>query len=180
MSKIGRKPVEIPEGVDVQINGTEVKVKGPHGELSFNFKPHVVIKKEDNLIKVEPVNKKDKQARAYWGLTRQLINNMVTGVTKGFEKKLVIEGIGYRAQVQNKKLIMQLGYSHPVEMEIPDDLKVEVEGTTVIKVWGIDKYKVGQYAALIREKRPPDPYKGKGIRYENEVLRLKPGKAGVK
>lgn len=179
MSRIGRRPVVIPEGVSVVLENNRITVKGPKGELSWSYDPtKVEIKIEDLQVKVIPLRKNLKVGRAYWGLARSLINNMVIGVSKGFEKKLVVEGVGYRANLQGNKLVLNIGYSRPVEMEIPSELIVSVKDN-VITVSGIDKYLVGQFAALIREKREPDAYKGKGIRYFDERLKLKVGKAGV-
>ena len=182
MSRIGKNPVVLPEGVDVTINNNTVIVKGPKGELKQEFKNLVTIEKKDGAIVVAPILKNEaieKNIMAYWGLTRKLIQNMVDGVLKGFERKLIIEGVGYKSQVQGSKLILTLGYSHPVEMAIPSDLKIEAKDNINIIVSGIDKYKVGQYAALIREKRKCEPYKGKGIKYENEYIKRKVGKTGV-
>jgi len=179
MSRIGRRPVELPEGVNAVLENNKIIVKGPKGELSWSYDPtKVEVKIEDSQIKVTPLRKDLKVVKSYWGLTRSLINNMVIGVSKGFEKKLVVEGVGYRANLQGNKLVLNLGYSKPVEMEIPAQLNVTVKDN-VITVAGIDKYLVGQFAALIREKRKPDAYKGKGIRYVDEQLKLKVGKAGV-
>ncbi len=179
MSRIGKKPVLIPEGVTANFSGNIIVVKGPKGELQFQIKDYIKITIEDNKIIVEPLDKNNKIQRAYWGLVRKQIDNLVVGVSKGFEKKLAIEGVGYKAQVQGNKLILTIGYSNPVELEIPKDLKVEVIDNVKITVSGIDRYKVGEYAALIRKQRVPEPYKGKGIRYENERIKLKVGKSGV-
>ncbi len=179
MSRIGCKPIILPDGVTAVLENNKIIVKGSKGELTHIFDINKVnIKIEDSQIKVEPVKKDLKEIRAYWGLTRNLINNMVIGVSQGFEKKLIVEGVGYRASVQGNKLILNIGYSNPVEMEIPSYLRVDVKDNT-ITVSGIDKYLVGQFAALIRDKRKPDAYKGKGIRYADEHLKLKVGKAGV-
>ncbi len=181
MSRIGKRPVIIPDGVTVTIENKKINVKGPKGELSFELKDFmkITLDESDKTIYVEPEKKNDKFQKSYWGMARKLIQNMVDGVSKGFEKKLIVEGVGYRAQVQGNKLVMNLGFSHPVEMDIPSDLKVTVTDNVNITVSGIDKYKVGQYAALIREKREPEPYKGKGIRYADEHIKLKVGKSGV-
>jgi len=177
MSRIGKKPIEIPNGVDVQITeGNLVKVKGPKGELSNTFHPELKIIKEDSVIKVERPND-ESFMRAIHGTTRALLANMIKGVTEGFTVELEIVGIGYRAAMKGKALELQLGYSHPVVYEPPEGIKIEVEGNTTIKVSGIDKQLVGQVAAEIREFRKPDPYKGKGIRYKDEQLKLKPGKS---
>ena len=172
MSRIGVKPVTIAEG-------NLVTVKGPKGTLTKKFDAAISIKQEENTITVErPTN--NKQHRSLHGLTRTLIDNMVIGVTNGFEKKLELVGVGYRAQKQGKKLVMNLGFSHPVEMEDPEGLTVEVPNQTELIVKGIDKQLVGNYAAKIRDWRKPEPYKGKGIRYAGEVVRRKEGKTGKK
>lgn len=177
MSRIGRKPIEIPNGVDVQISENNfVKVKGPKGELSNTFHPALKIEKKDNVIKIERPSD-ESFMRAIHGTTRALLANMVKGVTEGFTVELEIVGIGYRAAMKGKKLELQLGYSHPIEYEPPEGIQISVEGNNIIKVSGIDKQLVGQVAAEIREFRKPDPYKGKGIRYKGEQLKLKPGKS---
>ena len=180
MSRIGKMPIAIPAGVTVDIaENNKVTVKGPKGELSRVLVPEMSIKIENNEVVVERPNDV-KKMKALHGLTRSLINNMVIGVTKGYSKKLEINGVGYRAAKQGKKLTLSLGYSHPVEMEDPEGITTELEGQTVIIVSGIDKEKVGQYAAEIREKRKPEPYKGKGIKYSDETIRRKVGKTGKK
>lgn len=179
MSRIGRMPIEISGGVNVVIDGNNVKVKGPKGQLERNFHPDISIALEENkIIVTRPSDNKDH--RALHGLTRALLNNMVEGVTKGFEKKLELAGVGYRAAKQGNKLVLTVGYSHPVEMDPGNDLTIEVPAPTKITVAGIDKEKVGAFAADIRSVRPPEPYKGKGIKYEGERIRRKAGKAGVK
>ena len=180
MSRIGVKPITVPAGVEVTIaEGNLVTVKGPKGTLTKKFYAAISIKQEENTITVErPTN--NKQHRSLHGLTRTLIDNMVIGVTNGFEKKLELVGVGYRAQKQGKKLVMNLGFSHPVEMEDPEGLTVEVPNQTELIVKGIDKQLVGNYAAKIRDWRKPEPYKGKGIRYAGEVVRRKEGKTGKK
>ena len=179
MSRIGLKPIEIPAGVDVKVDGTTVTVKGPKGELTRNVHPNMAVAVEGNEVIVKRPND-EKANKSLHGLTRTLIHNMVLGVTEGFKKNLEVNGVGYRAQKQGKKLILSLGYSHPVEMEDPEGLEVVVDGQNKIIVKGIDKEKVGQYAAEIREKRAPEPYKGKGIKYADEVIRRKVGKTGKK
>ena len=170
MSRIGRLPVEIPAGVEVNIaENNVVTVKGPKGTLSENLPAEMDIKIEDNHVVVTRPNDL-KKMKSLHGLTRTLIANMVTGVTKGYEKVLEINGVGYRAQKQGKKLILSLGYSHPVEMEDPEGLESVLDGQNKITIKGIDKQKVGQYAAEIRDKRRPEPYKGKGIKYADEVI----------
>lgn len=180
MSRIGVKPITVPAGVEVTIaEGNLVTVKGPKGTLTKQFDGAMKINQEENTITVErPTN--NKQHRALHGLTRTLIDNMVVGVTNGFEKKLELVGVGYRAQKQGKKLVMNLGYSHPVEMEDPEGITVESSNQTELIVKGIDKQLVGNYAAKIRDWRKPEPYKGKGIRYAGEVVRRKEGKTGKK
>ena len=180
MSRIGRLPVDIPAGVTVEIaEGNTVTVKGPLGTLAEKLPVEMDIKLENNQVIVTRPNDL-KKMKSYHGLTRTLIANMVTGVTKGYEKVLEINGVGYRAQKQGKKLILSLGYSHPVEMEDPEGLETVLEGQNKITVKGINKQKVGQYAAEIREKRKPEPYKGKGIKYADEHIRRKVGKTGKK
>lgn len=177
MSRIGKKPVEIPSGVTVTINGDTVTVKGPKGELIRSFNPDINIAVEDNIIHVTRPSD-SKNHRALHGTTRALLANMVDGVSKGFEKSLELVGVGYRAQKQGKKLVLNVGYSHPVEFEPEEGLEVEVPSNTKIVVKGVSKERVGAFAANIRDVRPPEPYKGKGIRYEGEYVRRKEGKTG--
>lgn len=177
MSRIGNKPVEIPQGVTVTINGNVVTVKGPKGELTRSFNPEMEIKVEENTLTVARPSD-SKEHRAIHGTTRSLIANMVEGVSKGFEKSLELIGVGYRAQKQGKKLVLNVGYSHPVEFEPEEGLEIEVPSNTKIIVKGINKERVGKLAAEIRDVRPPEPYKGKGIRYEGEYVRRKEGKTG--
>ena len=180
MSRIGRMPIAIPEGVTVTIaENNKVTVKGPKGTLEREFPVEMDIKEEDGHIIVTRPNDL-KKMKSLHGLTRTLINNMVVGVTKGYEKVLEVNGVGYRAQKQGNKLILSLGYSHPVEMTDPEGIEAVLEGQNKITVKGIDKEKVGQYAAEIRDKRRPEPYKGKGIKYADEVIRRKVGKTGKK
>ncbi|MCL2224267.1 MAG: 50S ribosomal protein L6 [Defluviitaleaceae bacterium] len=180
MSRIGKLPIAVPAGVEVKIAaGNEVTVKGPKGTLSRKLSPDMTIALEAGQVTVTRPNDL-KRFKALHGLTRTLINNMVVGVTEGYVKRLEINGTGYRAAKSGKKLTLNLGYSHPVEMTDPDGIESTVDGTAKIIISGIDKEKVGQYAANIREKRPPEPYKGKGIKYENEYIRRKAGKAGKK
>ena len=179
MSRIGRMPIAIPAGVTVDIaENNKVTVKGPKGTLTRVLPTEMDIKLEDDHVVVTRPNDL-KKMKSLHGLTRTLIHNMVVGVTEGYTKTLEVNGVGYRAQKQGKKLVLSLGYSHPVEMEDPEGLESKVEGNTII-VSGIDKEKVGQYAAEIREKRAPEPYKGKGIKYIDEVIRRKVGKTGKK
>ena len=179
MSRIGRLPVVVPSGVTVDIKEkNEVTVKGPKGRLSRVLPAEMDIKLEDgHVVVTRPSDLK--KMKSLHGLTRTLIQNMVTGVTDGYEKVLEVNGVGYRAAKQGKKLVLNLGYSHPVEMEDPQGIESSVDGNKII-VKGIDKEKVGQYAAEIREKRKPEPYKGKGIKYADEVIRKKVGKTGKK
>lgn len=180
MSRIGRMPIAIPAGVTVDIaENNKVTVKGPKGTLERVLPSEMEIKKEGEEVTVSRPNDL-KKMKSLHGLTRTLINNMVIGVTEGFEKKLEVNGVGYRVQKQGKKLVLNLGFSHPVEIEDPEGLESVVEGQNIITIKGIDKEKVGQYAAEIREKRPPEPYKGKGIKYADEVIRRKVGKTGKK
>ncbi|MGZ3498550.1 MAG: 50S ribosomal protein L6 [Vulcanimicrobiaceae bacterium] len=177
MSRIGKLPVTVPSGVNVDLTDGEVRVKGPKGELTQPLLQYVTVKMHDGQVVVE--RKGDaKEHRSAHGLTRTLINNMVEGVSKGFRKSLEIQGVGYRAAKSGEKLNLTLGYSHPVTFEPPSGITLSVEGTNKIHVEGIDKQQVGQVAAEIRSLRPPEPYKGKGVRYEGEVIRKKLGKAG--
>ncbi len=179
MSRVGRLPVEVPKGVEVEIKGTSVRVKGPKGELSHTFPPVVKITKEDGVITIERQSDQ-KFHRAMHGTARAVINNMVTGVSAGFERILEINGVGYRAEMDGKNLIINVGYSHPVIVEPPEGITFVAEGDRArqIKVLGYDKQVVGQVAANIRKIRPPEPYKGKGIKYLEEYIKRKPGKAG--
>lgn len=180
MSRIGRMPIAIPAGVTVEIaENNQVTVKGPKGTLKRTLPAQMEIKKDGDTVVVSRPNDL-KKMKSLHGLTRTLIANMVTGVTQGYEKKLEVNGVGYRAQKQGNKLVLSLGYSHPVEMVDPEGIETVVDGTNKITVKGIDKEKVGQFAAEIRDKRRPEPYKGKGIKYENETIRRKVGKTGKK
>ena len=180
MSRIGRLPIDIPQGVEVKIEeGNKVTVKGPKGTLEMNLPVEMEIKLEDNQIVVSRPNDL-KKMKSLHGLTRSLIANMVTGVSQGYEKKLEINGVGYRAQKKGKEITFNLGFSHPVAMTDPEGIETEMDGQNIIIVKGIDKEKVGQYAAEIRELRKPEPYKGKGIKYADEVIRRKVGKTGAK
>ncbi|HHW45925.1 MAG TPA: 50S ribosomal protein L6 [Clostridiales bacterium] len=177
MSRIGRKPIAVPAGVDVKISGNEVTVKGPKGTLTSQFHKDMKITLENNEITVSRPSD-DKEHRALHGLTRTLISNMVEGVTKGFTKELEVVGVGYRVAKQGKDLVMNLGYSHQVIMPEVPGITIDVPAANKIVVSGADKQLVGHVAAEIRSKRPPEPYKGKGIRYAGEYIRLKAGKAG--
>jgi len=179
MSRIGKKSIEIPDGVNVDIKGSLITVKGPLGEQKYGLQDGITLSLEDKELKVLAENAEtDKQIRALYGLTRSLINNMVVGVSKGFEKDLEIVGVGYRAIQQNKDIQFQLGYSHNIIFDAPEGITLEVLDATKVKVKGHDKQLVGQVAANIRKLRPPEPYKGKGIRYKDEHVRKKAGKAG--
>jgi large subunit ribosomal protein L6 len=177
MSRIGKTPIDVPQGVVVDIKGNRVVVTGPKGELSRSFNPDMKIKLDDNILTVSRPSD-GRQHRSLHGLTRTLLANMVNGVSQGFEKKLEIVGVGYKAEKSGDKIVLRVGYSHLVEMTPPSGVFIDIEGTNKIKVSGIDKEAVGQMAAEIRAVRPPDAYKGKGVRYTGEVVRLKPGKAG--
>jgi large subunit ribosomal protein L6 len=176
MSRIGKQPIEIPANVEVNINKGEVTVKGPKGELVQDVNPKIKIEKEENRLVFTPQDK-TRKTYAMWGLYRSLLANMVEGVTHGVSKNLEVYGVGYRAAVQGNNLVLNLGLSHPVEIEPPEGIEFSVEGN-VITVSGIDKQKVGEMAAKIKAKRKPDSYKGKGIRYQGEEIRLKQGKKG--
>ena len=175
MSRVGKQPIVLPEKVEVEIKGQEVKIKGPKGELHFELPLELEVVLEEKTLKLIP-KIKTKNYKALWGLWRQLLNNAITGVTKGHTKRLELVGVGYRARMEGRNLVLEVGYSHPVLFEPPEQVEVRVEGDNIIVVSGIDKYWVSQVAANIRKIRKPDPYKGKGIRYQGEVIRLKPGK----
>lgn len=175
MSRIANQPVAIPSGVEINLNGQNVSVKGPKGALDFVINDKVSAKVEDSNLKVA-ANESNSQSVALAGTTRALVNNMVTGVSKGFEKKLQLIGVGYRAQAQGNKLNLTLGFSHPVEYVVPEGISIETPSQTEILVKGIDKQKVGQVAANIRAYRPPEPYKGKGVRYADEHVVRKEAK----
>lgn len=177
MSRIGKKPVTVPSGVDVKINGSTVTVKGPKGTLERTFAPTMTIQCADGVLTVTRPND-EKEQRALHGLTRTLISNMVEGVTQGYSKTLEVEGVGYRVAKQGKNLVMNLGYSHQVIVPETADITIDVPAPNRIIINGISKEKVGQFAAEVREKRPPEPYKGKGIRYAGEHIIRKEGKAG--
>ena len=179
MSRIGNKPITVPEGVEIKIDGQKVTVKGPKGSLEKEFHKNMKINLEGNVITVvrpdnEPSN------RSLHGLTRTLLNNMIEGTTKGFERKLEVNGVGYRASKKGNNLLLNLGYSHPVEMEAPEGITFDVPNPNEIIVKGMDKELVGQTAAVVRTKRPPEVYRGKGIKYADEVIRRKEGKTGKK
>ena len=177
MSRVGKVPIAIPSGVEVQIKGAHVTVKGPKGELSRDLIPDMKLNLSDGVLTVDRPSDQSRH-RAAHGLTRTLIANMVTGVSEGYAKTLELQGVGYRAQMQGKSLVLAVGYSHTVEVPPPPGIEFEVEGTTRVTVRGINKEDVGQAAADVRKVRPPEPYKGKGIRYVGEYVRRKAGKAG--
>jgi large subunit ribosomal protein L6 len=183
MSKIGKTPINVPAGVEVEVGQPksegvfEVRIKGSKGELHRDIGNDFVVEHQEDKLIVKPKDSK-KFKRAEWGLYRALVNNLVVGVSEGFEKKLEIEGVGFKANVEGNKIVLNVGFSHPVELTIPEGINVTVE-KNVITVSGIDKEKVGQVAANIRKVKPPEPYKGKGIRYQNEVVRRKAGKKAV-
>jgi large subunit ribosomal protein L6 len=179
MSRIGKLPVIIPDGVQVTLNDNVITVKGPKGELTRTLHNEMEVLVEGNTLLVKRPSDSNKH-KALHGLTRTLVNNLVEGVTKGFQKSLELVGVGYRAQLQGKKLVLQVGYSHPVEFEPGKDMEIEVPAPNKIIVKGINKEEVGALAANIRAVREPEPYKGKGIRYEGERIKLKAGKAGAK
>jgi large subunit ribosomal protein L6 len=179
MSRIGKKPIELPQGVEVKLDNNVLTVKGPKGQLTQELHPVVSVKIEENLVTVEVKNNEDTKQKALWGLFRSLVNNMVLGVTEGFEKKLEINGVGYKAALSGRKVILNVGYSHPVEFELPEGIECKVEKNE-IHISGINKQVVGEVAANIRKVRKPEPYKGKGIKYSDEIIRRKVGKAAAK
>jgi large subunit ribosomal protein L6 len=175
MSRIGKKPVTVPAGVTASIDGKTLNVKGPKGALSLAMRDEISYTLDDGGISVQPANE-TKQARAFWGMQRTLVQNLITGVTEGFSKKLLITGVGYRASTQGKVLKLQLGYSHDVNFPIPEGIEIKTPDQTTVEISGIDKQKVGQVAAEIRRWRKPEPYKGKGIKYDGEFIFRKEGK----
>jgi large subunit ribosomal protein L6 len=177
MSRIGKKSITIPSGVEVSLKDQEIKVKGPKGELERTIRPEIKVLVENNEIKVFPC-KETKKTMAFWGLTRALLNNMVVGVSQGFEKKLQIEGVGYKALMDGQDLVLSLGFSHPVKVKAPQGVTFSVE-KNIVTLSGIDIEKVTQTAASIRKVKPPEPYKGKGIRYFGEIIKKKVGKKAV-
>lgn len=175
MSRIGKKIINIPDQVKIKIDKDLIMVQGPEGELSLKLNPHIKIDLQDKTIAVDVNNNKDKYQKSLWGTFRQLLNNLLIGVTEGFTKKLEINGVGYKADLKGKELILHVGYSHPVIFSIPDNIEVKIE-KNLITISGIDKQLVGETAAQIRKIKPPEPYKGKGIKYVDEVIRRKAGK----
>jgi large subunit ribosomal protein L6 len=186
MSRIGKKPIEIPTGVEVKVEGQKIAIKGRQGELSWEIRPEIKVEVKENKIFVSPKKEVsqeepsglDKKTRAFWGTSRALLANMIKGVTAGFEKKLEIQGVGFRAEVEGENLVLYVGFAHSVKLKIPKELKVSVD-KNIINVSGTDKGTVGQFAATIRKVKPPEPYKGKGIRYVGETVRRKVGKKVV-
>lgn len=177
MSRYAQTPIPLPKGAEIKKSGKSIQVKGPKGQLELQLSEGIDINVEEDRVLVTRENE-DKVSSAHYGLYRSLINNLIIGVTSGFEKRLSLVGVGYRAAVQGNELDLQLGFSHPTKLPIPSGISVTVEKSTTIVVTGIEKQLVGQFAAIIRAKRPPEPYKGKGVRYENEYVRKKAGKAG--
>ncbi len=174
MSRIGKKSITVPSGIDLKIDGNSVTVKGPKGELKREIRPEIKIELNDGQVSFTPV-KENKRNNSFWGLSRTLVDNMIVGVTEGYVKKLQIEGVGYRATLEGKDLVFQVGYSHPVKMEAKEGIDFAVD-KNIVSVSGIDKERVNHIAAEIRRIRPPEPYKGKGIRYEGEIVKRKVGK----
>ena len=179
MSRIGRAPIVLPAGVEVKVDGQHVTVKGPKGELSMNAAPSIKVEVSEGVVHVSRPDD-TKENRSLHGLTRSLVHNMVIGVSEGFKKTLEVNGVGYRAAKEGKNLVLNIGYSHQVIIPETEDIQIEVPGPNQIVIKGIDKQKVGQCAAEVRSKRPPEPYKGKGIKYDYEVVRRKEGKTGAK
>jgi len=179
MSRIGKLPIEIPAGVEVKIDGNKIVAKGPLGTEEVTVRPEITIAQEDNKVVVGRIND-ERKSRSLHGMSRTLVANAINGVKNGFEKRLEIVGVGYRAAMQGTTLNLQLGYSHPINIETPQGVKIEVEANTKIKISGPNKQVVGDLAALVRSKRPPEVYKGKGVKYEGEHIRRKVGKTGKK
>jgi large subunit ribosomal protein L6 len=178
MSRIGKQPITLPSGVKVEIKGTHIKVSGSKGTLERDIRPEIEVKQDGDKLIVTPKGT-SKKVQAFWGMTRSLLNNMVVGVDKGFQKKLVVEGVGYRAKVERSILTLNVGYSNPVDFQLPEGIAADVDKSNVITLDGIDKEQLGLTAARIRQIRKPEPYKGKGIRYEDEYIARKVGKAGA-
>lgn len=179
MSRIGRAPIDLPASVEIKIDGQHISVKGPNGTLAMDVHPNITVTQDGAVLNVTRPNDL-KENRSLHGLTRSLVNNMVVGVTTGYQKTLDVNGVGYRVALDGKKLVMNLGFSHQVFMEAPEGVTIEVPNLNQIVIKGADKQLVGQFAAEVREKRPPEPYKGKGIKYSDEVIRRKAGKTGAK
>ncbi|MFH1035028.1 MAG: 50S ribosomal protein L6 [Pseudomonadota bacterium] len=179
MSRIGKLPVNLPAGVEAKVDGQRVEIKGPKGALAREFHPMVQIEQQEGALRVTP-REQNQQGKALWGLSRTLLNNMVVGVSTGFKKVMEINGVGYKAEVAGSTLKLALGFSHPVVFELPEGISASVEKNTILTVSGIDRELLGQTCATIRAYRPPEPYKGKGIKFAGEAIRRKVGKAGVK
>ncbi|KAJ4845627.1 60S ribosomal protein L6, partial [Turnera subulata] len=179
-SRIGKKPIPVPSNVTITLEGQHLKVKGPLGELEQSYPPEVKLERDENGIIRVKKTEESRRANEMHGLFRTLTSNMVVGVSTGFEKRLLVVGVGYRAALEGRDLVLNLGFCHPVRMQIPDGLNVKVEENTTIIITGYDKCSIGEFAVKIRKWRPPEPYKGKGIRYANEVIKLKEGKAAAK
>ena len=175
MSRIGKRPVAVPQGVEINLSGLNIAAKGPKGELAITLSDLVKVAQGDDGVTVTPADK-TQAARSHWGLSRSMVQNIVTGVSEGFSRKLVLQGVGYRAQMQGKTLKLSLGFSHDIDLNVPEGITVECPSQTEIVISGIDKQKVGQVASEIRSYRPPEPYKGKGVRYEGEYVFRKEGK----
>lgn len=178
MSRIGKEPINVPKGVEIRLDKSKVQVKGPKGELSVDLHPKVAVSIDKEIIQLKKIDN-SRTAREQWGLRRTLIHNAVLGVSKGFEKTLEVIGVGYKADLQGKTIVLNVGYSHPVKIDLPKEIEAKVEKNKITLI-GIDKQAVGELAAVIRRVRPPEPYKGKGIKYENEQIRRKAGKSGGK
>jgi large subunit ribosomal protein L6 len=178
MSRIGKEPINVPKGVEIRLDKSKVQVRGPKGELSVDLHPKVAVSMDKEIIQLKKIDN-SRTAREQWGLRRTLINNAVLGVSKGFAKTLEVIGVGYKADLQGKTIVLNVGYSHPVKIDLPKEIDAKVEKNK-ITLTGIDKQAVGELAAVIRRVRPPEPYKGKGIKYENEQIRRKAGKSGGK
>lgn len=175
MSKIGKKSIEIPQGVEIKVDKGEMEIRGPKGMLSLRMEKGIEVKIEESIISLEKT-REGKKFQAFWGLYRSLISNMIEGVTKGYSKKLELQGVGFRMNVQGRKINLALGFSHPVEVEVPEGLEAKIEENNTLTISGMDKQKVGQFAAEVRGLKPVEPYKGKGFRYQGEKVRRKVGK----
>lgn len=177
MSRIGKKAINIPDNIEVNIEKLKISIQGPRGQLSHFIPDFIILKYSTNILQLQ-IKSKEKKLQALYGLYRSIINNMVIGVSQGFEKKLIINGVGYRSYLEGDQLVLNLGYSHPVYIKTPKNISIKVENNTSISINGIDKQTVGEVAATIRSIRPPEPYKGKGIKYIDEIIKRKIGKAG--
>ena len=178
MSRIGKKPIDVPSGVNVQVSGKDVAIKGPKGELKLTVRREIDVEVDGSVVRVSNNRPdRDREARAYHGLTRSLIQNMVTGVSEGYQRKLEINGVGYQAKQQGDKLVFNLGFANDIVLDIPKSVEVKLDNPTNLIVSGCDKQQVGEFAARIRKLRPPEPYKGKGVKYDYEIIRRKAGKA---